>query len=507
VSSGVALEEANMHENILEMKEISKIYPGVVALNKVDFSLKKGEIHALIGENGAGKTTLIKILAGAVQSDGGAIFYDGNEYDTYSTSEALDMGISVIYQEFNLIPMMTVEENLFFGKEIKKGMFCDKEEMLKLTREAFKILDVDIDPETEIRKLSIAYQQLIEIAKAIINDAKIIVMDEPSAVLTNKELDSLFNLIKHLKNEGTSIIYISHRLDEVFEIADSVTVLRDGLFVDSLPVRDTNKESLIKMMVGRELTGTYPHDHEVSNEVVLEVKELYNEKVKNASFSLRRGEILGITGLVGAGRTELARMIFGADDFLGEIYINGEKVKIKSPLDAIQKGIALLPEDRKEQGLILSMKIDLNISMVIVKELARRGIISDAEEQALADEYIERLSIRTPSNKQLLKNLSGGNQQKVVIAKWLASKADIIIIDEPTRGIDVGAKAEIYELMDEMARQGKSIIMITSELPELIGMSDRAIVMYKGHVVGELDREEFDQERMLTMASSREGVM
>ena len=492
-----------MQENILEMKNITKAYPGVLALDNVNFTLKRGEVHALVGENGAGKSTLIKILAGAVESDGGSIIYDGKEYDKYSPYEAMDMGISVIYQEFNLVPMMTVEENLFFGKEERKGIFCDKAKMLKLTNEAFKKLNVTIDPTARISKLSLAYQQLVEIAKAIINKAKIIVMDEPSATLTDNELKALFKLINQLKDEGTSIIYISHLLDEIFEIADSVTVLRDGRFVNSLPVKETNKESLIKMMVGRELAGTYPSKHRVLDENVLEVKDLFNKKVKNASFSLKKSEILGITGLVGAGRTELVRMIFGADDFLGQIYVKGKEVKIKSPLDAIKLGIALLPEDRKTQGVFLQKSVDHNISLLVLKELTKRGFISDSAEQALVDEYVKAISIKTPTNKQLVRNLSGGNQQKVVIAKWIASKADIVIIDEPTRGIDVGAKAEIYELMDQLACQGKSIIMISSELPELIGMSDRAIVMHDGHVVGEVLKADFSQEKLLMMASAQ----
>lgn len=496
-----------MQENILEMKGITKLYPGVVALEEVDFTLKKGEVHALIGENGAGKSTLIKILAGAVKRDGGQIIFDGKEYKNYAPHEAMEMGISVIYQEFNLVPMMSIEENLFFGKEIKKGIFSDKAEMVKRSREIFKQLDIDVDPKTPVKELTVAYQQLTEIAKAILNQAKIIVMDEPSATLTNRELKALFELIKRLKSEGTAIVYISHRLEEIFEIADTVTVFRDGHYIDTKPVGEINKEKLISMMVGRELTGTYPCNRTVHDEVVMEVKDLYNEHVKGASFSLRKGEILGITGLVGAGRTELVRMIFGADRYLGDIYIKGEKAKIKSPTDAIRYGISLLPEDRKSQGLLLNMGIDFNLSMIVLKSLTKNGFISSDEEKKIVDEYIKMISIKTPSGKQLVRNLSGGNQQKVVLAKWMATKSDIIIIDEPTRGIDVGAKSEIYELMDRLAMQGKSIIMISSELPELIGMSDRAIVMHEGEIVGEVSRGELEQERLLTMASSKKGEL
>ena len=496
-----------MQDNILEMKGITKLYPGVVALEDVNFTLKKGEVHALIGENGAGKSTLIKILAGAVKRDGGSIVFDGKEWNHYTPHEAIDMGISVIYQEFNLVPMMSIEENLFFGKEIKKGIFSDKAEMLKRSKEIFKQLDMDVDPRKPVKDLSVAYQQLTEIAKAILNKAKVIVMDEPSATLTNKELKALFDLIRRLKAEGTAIIYISHRLEEIFEIADTVTVYRDGHYIDIKPVSEMNKEKLIQLMVGRELTGTYPQNHKVYDDVVMEVKDLYNQKVKNANFCLRKGEILGITGLVGAGRTELVRMIFGADDYLGDIYIKGKKVKIKSPADAIRYGISLLPEDRKSQGLLLDMGIDFNLSMIVLKSLTKKGFISEDEEKKVVDEYVNMISIKTPSNKQLVRNLSGGNQQKVVLAKWMASQSDIIIIDEPTRGIDVGAKAEIYELMDRLAMQGKSIIMISSELPELIGMSDRAIVMHEGEIVGEVSRGEMEQEKLLTMASSKKGEL
>ncbi len=496
-----------MQENILEMKGITKMYPGVVALEDVNFTLKKGEVHALIGENGAGKSTLIKILAGAVKSDAGSIVFDGKEYRHYTPHEAIDMGISVIYQEFNLVPLMSIEENLFFGKEIKKGIFSDKAEMMKRSKEIFKQLDMDVDPSTQVKDLTVAYQQLTEIAKAILNQAKIIVMDEPSATLTNRELEALFALIRRLKANGTAIIFISHRLEEIFEIADTVTVFRDGHYIDTKPIAEMDKEKLIRMMVGRELTGTYPHNRKVHDEVVLEVKDLYNQHVKGASFSLKKGEILGITGLVGAGRTELVRMIFGADEHLGDMYVKGKKVKIKSPADAIRYGISLLPEDRKSQGLLLNMGIDFNLSMIVLKSLSKKGFISGEEEQKVVNEYIKKISIKTPSSKQLVRNLSGGNQQKVVLAKWMATKSDIIIIDEPTRGIDVGAKAEIYELMDQLAMAGKSIIMISSELPELIGMSDRAIVMHEGEIVGEVLRDELEQEKVLTMASSKKGEL
>ena len=491
--------------NILEMRNITKLYPGVIALNNVDFVLKRGEVHALLGENGAGKSTLVKILAGTVEKDSGTIWLGGECYDQYTPFEAIQMGISVIYQEFNLVSNMTIEENLFFGREIKKGPFIDKKAMQNKTRQLFRELGLEIDPAKKISSLSVAYQQLTEIAKALIGNAKIIVMDEPSATLTNKELKILFKLIRRLKSEGISIVYISHRLEEIFEIADTMTVFRDGTLVGSKPIKDTNTRELIKMMVGRDLSDTYPVCSSTSEEIVLEARDLFNEKVKHASFYLKKGEILGISGLVGAGRTELARILFGADPYLGDIYVKGEKVKIKSPRDAVKYGISLLPEDRKSQGLILKMGIDVNVTMTCLKNVSHKGIIDPEKEIELIRQFVDALKIKTPSVKQTVNHLSGGNQQKVILAKWLACETDIIIFDEPTRGIDVGAKAEVYELMRELVGRGKSIIMISSELPELIGMSNRVIVMHEGVIVGELNKDELEQERLLEIASGSKG--
>ena len=490
---------------LLEMKNITKLYPGVVALNKVNFSLGRGEVHALVGENGAGKSTLIKILAGAVDYEEGAIVFDGKTCGKYTPNEALNMGISVIYQEFNLINHMTVEENIFFGRELTtrdgKSKFLNKKAMQQKTKEVFASLGLDIDPKAPVASLNVGYQQLTEIAKAILYDAKVIVMDEPSATLTTHEMKTLFKLIRQLKENGTSIIYISHRMEEIFEIADRVTVLRDGTYIDTKNVSETTPAELIKLMVGRELTGTYPINDACTDEIVLEVKDLLNEKVRFASLYLKKGEILGISGLVGAGRTEVGRIIAGADPYLGEIYLRGQPVKIKSPRDAIRHGIALLPEDRKTQGVILRMGVDLNTSMAAIDKVSNGIWMDDKKEKELVTEYVNALKIKTPSTSQLVGNLSGGNQQKVILAKWLASNVDIFIFDEPTRGIDVGAKAEIYELMNRLVKQGKSIIMISSELPELIGMSDRVYVMHEGEVVGELQKDELDQEKILTLAS------
>ncbi len=493
-------------QNLLEMRQITKIYPGVVALDKVDFSVKKGEIHALVGENGAGKSTLIKILAGSEESDGGSIFFEGKEYNRYSPHQAMNMGISVIYHEFNLISQMTVEENIFFGKELKKGIFTDKKEMIEKTREVLKELEIDINPRTKVSALSVAYQQLAEIAKAILNQAKIIIMDEPSATLTNKELGLLFKLIRNLKKSGTSIIYISHRLEEIFEIADRVTVFRDGKYISTKNVGDTNRKELVTMMVGRSLTDTFPKHEDISDDILLSVKNITNEKITDISFDLRKGEILGITGLVGSGRTELVRAIFGADPCIGDIIIRGKKVIIRSPLEAIKERISLLPEDRKAQGVILEMTVKFNISISSLNGLSGNGFVNRKKESQLVDKYVKALKIKTPHNEQKVKFLSGGNQQKVILAKWLANQSDIIIFDEPTRGIDVGAKQEIYNLMSELTGQGKGIIMVSSEMPEIIGMCDRIIVLYKGKLVGEVAKSEITQEKLLEI-SSGEGVL
>lgn len=492
-------------DNILEMKNITKLYPGVIALNNVDFVLKKGEVHALLGENGAGKSTLIKILAGSVERDSGTIWLDGKTCERYTPHEAIGMGISVIYQEFNLVSNMTIEENLFFGREIKKGIFIDKKAMQDKTRALFRELGIEIDPMQKTASLSVAYQQLTEIAKALISKAKIIVMDEPSATLTNKELQILFQLIRRLKAEGVSIIYISHRLEEVFEIADTMTVFRDGSMIATKPISQTNPRELIHMMVGRDLSDSYPDTSNISDEIVLEARDLFNEKVKHASFYLKKGEILGLSGLVGAGRTELARILFGADPYLGDIYVKGKKAKIRNPRDAVRLGISLLPEDRKTQGLILKMGIDVNITLTTLHSISKRGWIYSEKETELIHKYVETLKIKTPSMKQTVNHLSGGNQQKVILAKWLACETDIIIFDEPTRGIDVGAKTEVYELMHDLVMRGKSIIMISSELPELIGMSNRVIVMHEGVIVGELNKGELEQERLLEIASGNKG--
>ena len=487
-------------EHILDMRGITKIFPGVVACNNVDFSVKKGEVMALLGENGAGKSTLIKILAGTHKRDAGNIIFDGQEYKDYSPAEAMDMGISVIYQEFNLLRPLSVYENIFYGREIKKGLLLKKKEMVARTKEIFNVLGTNIDPKAKIYQMSVAEQQMIEVAKAIVHDAKIIVMDEPTATLTQKEIDKLFSLIRQLKAKGTAIVYISHRLEEIFEVADRVTVMRDGHFVVAKNIRDTNRSEIVKYMVGRELIEKFPYNPCQEGEITLEVRGLNSAKVKDINFTLKKGEVLGLTGLVGAGRTEVARAIFGADKATGEIFVEGKKVNIEKPRHAIDAGIGLLPEDRKSQGLLLNKSITFNLTLGIINKLSKYGITNFSKERCVVNKHTKVLHIKSHSNEQLTKNLSGGNQQKVVLAKWLATDSKVLIFDEPTRGIDVGAKQEIYHVINKLKQQGISIIMISSEMPEIIGMCDRVLVMYNGRIVAELDNNDLDQEKILRLA-------
>jgi ribose transport system ATP-binding protein len=491
-----------MSDYILEMKNVMKLYPGVVALDDMTLQVKRGSVHALVGENGAGKSTLIKTLAGAVQPDAGQIVLEGESFKGMNPELAIKKGIGVVYQEFNLIPQLTVTENIFFKRELKKGIVVDTARMNQLAKEKMAELGLDIDVKAKVADLSVAYQQLVEITKIVSQDAKIIVMDEPSAPLTNRELDHLYKVIERLKEKGVTIIYISHRLEEIFEICDTVSVMRDGKHIKTMPVQDTNQQELIAYMVGRDLTNVYPERNVEIGETVLRVDHLYNEKLRDVSMEVKHGEILGVAGLVGAGRTELVRAIFGADPLIcGEITYKGEKVTIKNPKQAIDMGFGLVPESRKEQGVLLHFSVEENIAFANLNNYANGIVLKIKEIKADVAKYIQQLKIKTPSEKQLVKNLSGGNQQKVVVAKWLATHSDVIIFDEPTRGIDVGAKHEIYALMNELVEQGKSIIMISSEMPELIGMADRMIVMCEGRVAGELQKDEFEQTKILALAS------
>ncbi|MTI61059.1 MAG: sugar ABC transporter ATP-binding protein [Firmicutes bacterium] len=490
-------------ENILEMKNINKSFYGVQALKDVNFNVRKGEVHVLIGENGAGKSTLMKILSGAYQKDTGEITFAGEKLDISSPLDAQEKGISIIYQEFNLIPGLSVAENIYLGREPLNNSLIDWDTLYSNTLNILDKLKANIDPKTLVKKLSVAEQQFVEIAKALSFGAKLLIMDEPSATLTPKELERLFAVIKDLKAQDVSIIYISHHLDELFEIGDRVTVLRDGEWVASDDINKMDKNKIIRLMVGRELTNSYPARDVTPGEVVLEAKNLSRKGVvDDISFKLRKGEILGIAGLVGSGRTELVRLLYGADPKdSGEIILNGNKIDINSPKDSISTGIGLLPEDRKQQGLVLEQSVKNNITLANLSKLVDKMLINSNQEMREVNNYIDELGIKTPSSTILAQNLSGGNQQKVVLAKWLFTDSDILIFDEPTRGIDVGAKYEIYLLMNKLTEQGKSIIMISSELPEIIGISDRVIVLHQGKITGEYNKEEFNQEKIMKSAA------
>ena len=491
-------------QKILEMRKISKAFYGVQALNNVDFDVLRGETHALLGENGAGKSTLMKILSGAYQRDAGEIFFDGDKIEIPTPLAAQRIGISIIYQEFNLIPGLSVAENIFLGREPVKGNGLINWRVLnKDAQELLERLHADISPTTLVDQLSVAEQQFVEIAKALSFGSKLIIMDEPTATLTPTEIERLFEVMRELKSRGVSIIYISHHLDEIFEVADRVTVLRDGEHVATDEVKNVDKDLIIRWMVGRDLVNTYPARTTSPGEVILEVRNLSRRGVlHDISFELRRGEILGIAGLVGSGRTELVRALYGADPVdEAQVTLRGETVNVLSPKESIKNGLGLLPEDRKQEGLILEQSIKSNVTLSNLKRVLRGLLINHGDEKKMVDSYIQSLAIRTPSNQSLAKNLSGGNQQKVVLAKWLFTDSDILIFDEPTRGIDVGAKYEIYQLMNQLTENGKSIIMVSSELPEIIGVSDRVLVLHKGRITGEHLREDLNQELIMRNAA------
>ena len=491
-------------QKILEMRKISKAFYGVQALNNVDFDVLRGETHALLGENGAGKSTLMKILSGAYQRDAGEIFFDGEKIEIPTPLAAQRIGISIIYQEFNLIPGLSVAENIFLGREPVKGNGLINWRVLnKDAQELLERLHADISPTTLVDQLSVAEQQFVEIAKALSFGSKLIIMDEPTATLTPTEIERLFEVMRELKSRGVSIIYISHHLDEIFEVADRVTVLRDGEHVATDEVKNVDKDLIIRWMVGRDLVNTYPARTTSPGEVILEVRNLSRRGVlHDISFDLRRGEILGIAGLVGSGRTELVRALYGADPVdEAQVTLRGKTVNVLSPKESIKNGLGLLPEDRKQEGLILGQSVKSNVTLSNLKRVLRGLLINHRDEKKMVDSYIQSLAIRTPSNQSLAKNLSGGNQQKVVLAKWLFTDSDILIFDEPTRGIDVGAKYEIYQLMNQLTENGKSIIMVSSELPEIIGVSDRVLVLHKGRITGEHLREDLNQELIMRNAA------
>ncbi|HBL81148.1 MAG TPA: D-xylose ABC transporter ATP-binding protein [Clostridiales bacterium] len=494
---------------MLEMTGIEKRFPGVHALKNCHFDLKKGEIHALIGENGAGKSTLMKILTGVYGKDGGTILYNGEEINVTTPKEAQNLGISIIHQELNLMPDLTAAQNIFIGREATKlgGLYLSELKQNRAAKSLFELLNLDLDPKTKVRDVTVAKQQMIEIAKALSFNSKILIMDEPTAALTESEIRELFKIIAGLKEQGVGIVYISHRMEELFEISDRITVMRDGEYIATKTTAETSMDEIIRLMVGRTIYEPPKEaSHVKGNDVVLEVKNLNaGKEVKDVSFSLRRGEILGFAGLMGAGRTETARAVFGADKIdSGEIFINGKKAHIRSPKDAVKHGIGYLSEDRKQFGLALGMNIEANTVLANYENFNTGGIVNDKKAAEAAKKYVDMLKTKTPSTKQLVGNLSGGNQQKVVIAKWLCRDCDILIFDEPTRGIDVGAKSEIYKLLTDLAEQGKSIIMISSELPEILRMSDRVVVMCEGRITGTLDISEADQEKIMKYATMRQ---
>ena len=490
---------------ILEMRNISKSFGGVHALHDVSLKCTPGTVHALVGENGAGKSTLIKILSGALSADSGEIFFKGELHRGFSTREALDRGISVIYQELALVSQMTVAENIFLGREPRNAFGLIDHSRIRSEAEALlSQLGLKIDLDTEVGDLSVAFQQMVEIAKALSKNADLIVMDEPSAILAGHELEQLFNIIQSLVNRGVSIIYISHRLEEVFRIADVVTVLKDGQLVKTESIHKLTRSELVKMMVGRSLDEVFPVSKNQPGKSVLIAKDISTDTVlERVSLDLRKGEIIGLAGMVGSGRTELARALFGADPLTyGSIIINGKTAVFKNPTEAIKNKISLVPEDRKEQGLFTELPIRNNITMPILKKISQWGFLNRLKEQEIIDQSKKQLSIAMTSGSQEVQYLSGGNQQKVVLAKWLQTRPEIIIMDEPTRGVDVGAKFEIYQLMRHLNQEGIGILMISSELTEILGLSDRILVMREGKIVAELVPSETSEEQIIEYATT-----
>lgn len=502
-----------MDEIVVQMEGIDKSFPGVHALNQCRFELRSGEVHALVGENGAGKSTLMKILAGIYPKDAGQIWIRGQAIEMHGPRSAQALGISMIHQELNLMPHLTVAQNVFIGREPRGRLnfLLDDSALLQATQRLFDTMHLKLDPRTKVADLTVAKQQMVEIAKALSYNSQVLIMDEPTAALTETEIAELFTIIRQLRDRGVGIIHISHRLEELKQISDRITVMRDGHTIDTVQTAGVRIDEIIRMMVGRTIYESSPEVPETANqETVLEVRNLNRgSHLRDINFHLKKGEILGFAGLMGAGRTEVARAVFGADPIdSGEIYVHGHPVKIHNPRDAVRQGIGYLSEDRKRYGLALGLDVETNIVLASFKKFLNwLGWVNDPQTAQAARVYVDALSIKTPSIQQRVKNLSGGNQQKVVIGKWLTANTEILIFDEPTRGIDVGAKSEIYKLLNELARQGKSIMMISSELPEILRMSHRIIVMCEGRITGELSSSEASQEAIMTLATQRSGIV
>lgn len=498
-----------MNDVILEMKKIQKYFAGVHALNNVQFELKSGEVHALMGENGAGKSTLMKVLCGIYPRDGGTVELFGAPVNFSNIAESQHAGISIIHQELNMMNHLTVAQNIFIGREpLKNNLVIDDKQMVEDAKKLFEKIGVYIDPAVTLGTLTVGKQQMVEIAKAISHDSKLLILDEPTATLTQTEVDDLFKIMNDLRDKGIGMIYISHRMDEITRISDRVSVMRDGEYIGTLITKDTTKDEIVKMMVGRVIYGDSKEKSNVPDDapIVLEVKHLNQGKsIKDVSFALRKGEILGFAGLMGAGRTEVARAIYGADTYnSGEIFVNGKQVNIKTPSEAVKNGICYLSEDRKRYGCLLIKSVAENTVLSSLDNYIHHGFIDDVQIEKDAKEVNDRLKTKTPSMKQQIKNLSGGNQQKVIVAKWLVKDSEIFIFDEPTRGIDIGAKSEMYTLIEDLAQKGKSIIMISSELSEIQRLSDRVVVMCEGRITATLDIADVTQEEIMKYATMRE---
>ena len=502
-----------MPERLIVIEGLNKSFPGVHALKDARFDLFSGEVHALVGENGAGKSTMMKVVAGVYRKDSGSVLYRGEPVDIHSPKQAQKLGINIIHQELNLMNHLTAAQNIFIGREPRKALpfLLDERELNRKTQALFDRLNLKLDPTTKLGEMSVAKQQMVEISKALSFEAKVLIMDEPTAALNDEEIEDLFDIIRQLKSEGVGVVYISHRMDELKKISDRVTVMRDGCYVDTLPTEGTSIDTIIGLMVGRTLFESVDaHKDTSASPVALEVKGLNRGRtIRDVSFKVRQGEILGLAGLMGAGRTEVARAVFGADPLdSGEIFVLGAKARIKSPSDAVRHGIGYLSEDRKRFGLATGLDVETNVVLATMRNFMNRlGVVRQKATRSTADKYVAMLNIKTPSLGQKVKFLSGGNQQKVVVAKWLVRDCGILFFDEPTRGIDVGAKHEIYKLLNDLAEQGKAIVMISSELPEIMRMSHRIIVMCEGRVTGELSAVDATQEAVMQLATQREAMV